>query len=67
VLNADYLPGVAVLNTYMPNNDVDLWQHFFQQPVQSQGMLHFLMLQAVYAVVFLTLAWWWFRRKDVLE
>jgi ABC-type transport system involved in multi-copper enzyme maturation permease subunit len=51
----------------MPNNDVDLWQHFFQQPVQSEGMLHFLMLQAVYAVVFLTLAWWWFRRKDVLE
>lgn len=67
VLNADYLPGVAVLNAYMPNNDVDLWQHFFQQPVQSEGMLHFVALQGVYAVVFLGLAWWWFRRKDVLE
>jgi ABC-2 type transport system permease protein len=67
VLNADYLPGVAVLNSYMPNNDVDLWQHFFQQPVQSEGMLHFVVLQGVYAVVFLTLAWWWFRRKDILE
>ncbi|HEY4867192.1 MAG TPA: hypothetical protein VIK45_16955, partial [Candidatus Dormibacteraeota bacterium] len=67
VLNVDYLPGVAVLNGYMPNNDVDLWQHLFQQPVQSAGMLHFLVLQAVYSAAFLALAWWWFLRKDVLE
>jgi ABC-2 type transport system permease protein len=67
VLNVDYLPGVAVLNGYMPNNDVDLWQHLFQQPVQSAGMLHFLVLQAVYSATFLALAWWWFLRKDVLE
>ena len=67
VLNVDYLPGVAVLNGYMPNNDVDLWQHLFQQPIQSGGMLHFLLLQAVYSATFLALAWWWFLRKDVLE
>jgi ABC-2 type transport system permease protein len=66
VLNADYLPGVAVLNSYMPNNDVDLWQHFFQQPAQTSGMLHFLGLQVVYVTVFLTAAWWWFTRKDIL-
>jgi ABC-2 type transport system permease protein len=66
VLNGDYLPGVAELNPYMPNNDVDLWQHFFQQPAQTTGMLHFLVLQAVYVTVFLTAAWWWFTRKDIL-
>jgi ABC-2 type transport system permease protein len=66
VLNGDYLPGVAVLNPYMPNNDVDLWQHFFQQPAQTAGMLHFLALQLVYVAVFLTAAWWWFSRKDIL-
>jgi ABC-2 type transport system permease protein len=66
VLNGDYLPGVAVLNPYMPNNDVDLWQHFFQQPAQTTGMLHFLTLQLVYVAVFLTVAWWWFSRKDIL-
>ena len=66
VLNADYLPGTAVLNAYMPNNDVDLWQHLFQAPVQTEGMIHFLMLQAAYTGVFLSLAWWWFGRKDVL-
>jgi ABC-2 type transport system permease protein len=67
VLNADYLPGVAVLNKYMPNNDVDLWEHFFQDPYQTAGMAHFLVLQLVYAVVSLGLAWWWFARKDILS
>ncbi|HXA61736.1 MAG TPA: ABC transporter permease [Streptosporangiaceae bacterium] len=67
VLNADYLSGVAVLNPYLPNNDVDLWQHLFQTPIQTDGMVHFLVLQAVYFTVFMSLAWWWFRRRDVVE
>jgi len=67
VLNSDYLPGVAVLSPYLPNNDVDLWLHLFQQPGQTDGMLRFLVLQAVYAVAFLALAWWWFTRRDVLS
>ncbi len=66
LLNADYLSGVAVLSPYMPNNDVDLWQHLLQQPAQTAGMTHFLFVQLGYAVVFLGLAWWWFSRKDVL-
>lgn len=66
VLNADYLPGVAVLNPYMPNNDVDLWQHFFQQPAQTAGMGRFLLLQVGYVAVCLSIAWWWFMRKDIL-
>jgi ABC-2 type transport system permease protein len=66
VVNADYLPGVAAVNSYMPNNDVDLWQHLFQQPTQTDGMAHFLLLQVVYVAVFLAAAWWWFTRKDVL-
>jgi ABC-2 type transport system permease protein len=66
VLNADYLPGVGALNPYMPNNDVDLWQHFFQQPAQTDGMVHFLILQLFYVALFGGLAWWWFSRKDVL-
>jgi ABC-2 type transport system permease protein len=66
VLNADYLPGVAILNHWMPNNDVDLWQHFFQEPSQTTGMGHFLALQVIYAAVFLAIAWWWFERKDIL-
>jgi ABC-2 type transport system permease protein len=66
VLNADYLSGVAVLQPYMPNNDVDLWQHLFQQPAQTSGMAHFLLLQVVYVAVFLSAAVWWFTRKDIL-
>jgi hypothetical protein len=67
VLNADYLPGVAVLNPYMPNNDVDLWQHLFERPADTAGMAHFLLLQLAYGVVFGGLAGWWFHRKDVLS
>jgi ABC-2 type transport system permease protein len=66
VLNADYLPGVQVLNRWMPNNDVDLWQHFFQDPYRTAGMGHFLVLQLIYAGVCLSAAWWWFARKDIL-
>jgi ABC-2 type transport system permease protein len=66
VLNGDYLPGVAVIAPYMPNNDVDLWQHVFQQPAVTKGMAHFLVLQVVYVTVFLSIAWWSFRRKDIL-
>jgi ABC-type transport system involved in multi-copper enzyme maturation permease subunit len=29
-------------------------------------MGHFLVLQLLYAGVFLALAWWWFDRKDIL-
>lgn len=67
VLNADYLPGVAVLAPYLPSNDVDLWLHLFQQPARTDGMAAFLALQAAYTVVFLGLTWWWFTRRDVLS
>lgn len=66
VFNADYLPGVAVLNAYAPNNDVDLWVYLFLKSPQSAGIPAFLGLQAAYTVIFLGLAWWWFRRRDVL-
>lgn len=66
VLNPDYLPGVALLGPYLPNNDVDLWQHLFQQPVLTDGMAHFLVLQAAYVLVFGGMAWWWFTHRDVL-
>lgn len=66
VLNADYLPGVNVVNSYMPNNDIDLWQHLLVRPVDTTDMGHFLVLQLVYTVAFLGLAWWLFVRRDVL-
>jgi ABC-2 type transport system permease protein len=66
VLNADYLPGVAVINPYMPNNGVDLWQHWLQRPSPTDGMSDFLLLQLGYVVVFGGLAWWVFVTRDKL-
>ena len=67
VFNGDYLPGVSVVNSYMPNNDIDLWNHLFVRPAATGGFLHFLVLQAVYFTVFMGLAQWWFARKDHLD
>ena len=67
VFNADYLPGVSVVDRYMPNNDIDLWNYLFVRPTVTDGILHFLILQLAYVVVFMGLAQWWFLRKDILE
>lgn len=67
VFNADYLPGIQVVDRYMPNNDIDLWNYLFVRPVVSDGIVHFLVLQGVYFVVFMGLAQWWFTRKDILD
>ncbi len=66
VFNADYLPGVSVVDKYMPNNDIDLWNYLFVRPAVTAGFVHFLLLQLVYFVVFMGLAQWWFTRKDIL-
>ncbi len=67
IFNADYFPGIAVVNRYMPNNDIDLWQHLFTRSPDLSGVPHFLVLQSVYVVVFMVLAHWWFTRKDILD
>ncbi|MGH9079176.1 MAG: ABC transporter permease [Acidimicrobiales bacterium] len=67
IFNADYLPGVLVVNRYMPNNDIDLWQRLFTRSPDLSAIPHFLVLQAVYFAVFMALAHWWFAHKDVFD
>lgn len=66
VFNADYLPGVGAVSRYMPNNDIDLWQHLFANPADTAGMGRFLLLQTGYFALFSVAAWWLFTRRDVL-
>jgi ABC-2 type transport system permease protein len=67
IFNADYFPGIAVVNRYLPNNDIDLWQHLFTRSPDLSAVPHFLVLQCVYVAVFMSLAHWWFTRKDMLD
>lgn len=67
IFNADYLPGIQVVNRFMPNNDIDLWQHLLTRPADLSGVPHFLVLQLVYVVAFMLLAQVWFTRKDILD
>jgi len=56
-----------VMNRFMPNNDIDLWQHLLTRSASLSGIPHFLVLQAAYVVVFMGLAQLWFTRKDILD
>ena len=66
VFNGDYLPGVAAVSPYMPNQDIDLWQHLFARPADTTHMARFLLLQLAYATAFSLGAWWAFTRRDAL-
>ena len=67
IFNADYFPGIKVVNRFMPNNDVDLWQHLLTRPADLSGVPHFLFLQVAYVIAFMLLAQVWFTRKDILD
>lgn len=66
VFNGDYLPGVSAVSPYMPNQDIDLWQHLFTSPADTTHMARFLLLQLGYATAFSLAAWWAFTRRDLL-
>lgn len=64
----DNVPGLNALGPWLPVTDagMTLWTGFFTHPVQTHGLLHFFLVQAVYAACFLSAAFLWFTRADVL-
>ncbi len=50
-----------------PTHYLDSWQGLFFQPSQTTHMVHGVILQVPYLVVFLGMTWWWFGRKDVVS
>lgn len=52
---------------WLPTHWWDSWQGLFAQPATTSHMLNGALLQVLYVAVFLTLAFWWFRRRDVLS
>jgi ABC-2 type transport system permease protein len=64
----DNVPGLHPLGPWLPATDTatTLWTGFFTSPAQSGGVGHVLAVQAVYTGVFLTAAFAWVRRVDIL-
>lgn len=65
----DNVPGLHSLSPWLPMTDEasNLWTGFFSQPVQTGGLAHALVVQAIYTAVFLCAALLWFTRADVLS
>lgn len=65
----DNVPGLHSLSPWLPMTDrsSNLWTGFFTRPMQTSGVAHALLVQAIYAGVFAACAVVWFARKDVLS
>jgi ABC-2 type transport system permease protein len=65
----DNVPGLHALSPWLPVTDEagNLWTGFFTRPMQTAGIPHALLVQALYTGVFAVCALTWFARKDVLS
>lgn len=65
----DNVPGLHALSPWLPMTDQssNLWTGFFTRPMQTGGVPHALLVQAIYTAVFAAGALVWFARKDVLS
>jgi ABC-2 type transport system permease protein len=64
----DNVPGLHSLGPWLPVTDsgTTLWTGFFTNPMQAGDVGHVLVVQGVYAAAFLTAAFCWFTRSDIL-
>lgn len=63
----DAIPAVGSLRYALPTHYWQAWNGLFAQPTVTADMVRGTLLQLAYAAVFAAIAWWWFRRKDVLS
>ncbi len=64
------LDGVISSGWYrygFPTHYLDAWHHLFFQPTVTADMVRGVLVQVGYAAVFLSVGWWYFKRKDVLS
>jgi len=50
-----------------PTHYLDAWQHLFLHGTADADMARGALLQIPYLIVFYSVAWWWFGRKDILS
>jgi ABC-2 type transport system permease protein len=64
------LEGISALGDvrdYLPTRYLDEWASLFRPGGATSDMTWGAVLPLGYVVVFTAVAWWWFRRKDVLS
>ncbi|MCL5947879.1 MAG: ABC transporter permease [Actinobacteria bacterium] len=63
----DGIPALGQLRVVLPTHYMLAWGELFLQPANYNPMLIGTGVQLPYVIVFCTLAWWWFTRKDILS
>jgi ABC-2 type transport system permease protein len=62
----DQIPSLRAIHPYLPTHGWLGYTDLFRFPVDWGTMRGGLVVSAVYTIVFLTAAWTWFTRKDVV-
>ncbi len=63
----DALPPLKGIRSILPTHFWHAWEALFTNPVSTDHIVRGVLLQLPYIAVFLTLAWWWFHRKDIVS
>jgi ABC-2 type transport system permease protein len=63
----DAIEPLGSVRTVLPTHYLDAWHSLFTGIDATDRMAHGALLQIPYALAFCSVAWWWFRRKDILS
>jgi len=63
----DAIPQLGSLRNGFPTHYLDDWRGLIVRQDSASGLLHGVLVQLPYLALFLAIAFWWFRRKDVLS
>lgn len=59
------ITSLGAIRYGLPIRYYDAWTNLFTQNRFTDDMWRSILLQVPYVIVFLGIAWWWFRRKDI--
>lgn len=65
ILNA--IPALKSIRDGLLTHYWHAWEGLFADPSSTSDMVSGTLLQVPYVIVFLAIAWWWFRRRDILS
>jgi ABC-2 type transport system permease protein len=63
----DSIDSIGRARDFLPTAYLDSWDHLLFDGTVSDSMVRGMLIPIPYLAVFCTVAWWWFRRKDVLS
>ena len=63
----DNISAIGSIRNGFPTHYFDAWQDLFNPQGANSNMVRGALLPIAYVLVFCSIGWWWFRRKDILS